>query len=376
MDPQGPDDDLVESLSHLKSLIDRMDFSAWVTDAAGVPTWFSRRFLDFTGKTTEQLIREGGESTLHPEHLDRIMAGTRIAFRAGETWEDTHPVRAADGSYRWFLSRAIPIRDESGAIRYWFGTDTDVTRLKELEDALEARDRRKGMLLATVGHELRNPLSAIRMAVDMLEIAGFRPESPLPVGILKRQVAVLTGMLDEILDLSRITRGTMSFAMRSVRLAEVLALSVESILPQVAEKGHRLEQRIEPDLPDVEGDPIRLQRIFSNLLSNATRYTPDGGLIRLSARKCRGGIEVTVGDNGIGIPTEELLNIFDPYARSQAGRKRDSGGLGIGLTIARDLVQRHGGTIQARSDGPGKGSEFVVWLPVGGVPMPGQAARD
>ena len=247
------------------------------------------------------------------------------------------------------------------------GIDAGPGRVVGTESQAESGDRRRGMILATVGHELRNPLAAIRMAVEVLELsAGGEGPAP-PIAIIKRQVAALMGMLDDILDLSRIARGTISVESREVGLADVLAQSVESVQALIDGKGHRLDVRLGRDLPTIQGDPLRLQRVFMNVLSNAARYTPDGGHIELTAGRAGDAVEVSVRDDGIGIPAENLATIFDADARPEVGRERHPGGLGIGLTIARELVQRHGGSIRARSDGPGLGSEFIIHLPCRGA---------
>ncbi len=354
---------LRDSEEHFRELVDHMGQTTWMADGHGVLYWCSRSFLDFVGMTAEEVKSGGCDPLIHPEDLAGVIEKRSHSLLSGEVYENTIRVRGTGGVYRWFYSKAIPVRDGDGNIRYWVGTDTDVTHHKNLEQEIRASDRKKGMVLATVGHELRNPLSAVRLGVDMLEAAGLAGDSTYALDMIRRNVVAMVAMLDDILEFSRISRGMVAVSKQAVDIREILKQAVEVVSQALADRRHHLSMGINIEVGPIQGDPIRLVRVFANLLTNAARYTPDGGLIRVSAWAAEGGICVKVKDNGMGIAGDDLDSIFDPYRRSDRSKHAAADGLGIGLSICRELVHLHGGRIEARSDGLGLGSEFEVWLP-------------
>jgi CheY-like chemotaxis protein len=248
------------------------------------------------------------------------------------------------------------------------GVAADVTERKRAEEALREADRRKDEFIAMLSHELRNPLAPLRSAFDLMRLqAPAGADAPVRA-MMERQVAHLTRLVDDLLEASRISRGLLELKRAPLELAEVLRAAVESAEPLIREAGHRLELELPPEPLPIEADAVRLAQAFANLLNNAARYTPRGGRIWLKARRADGKALVSVRDDGAGFAPAAQVRLFEMFWRG-AG----SSGLGIGLALTRKLVEMHGGTIEARSDGEGRGAEFEVTLPLDLAPA--RAAR-
>jgi signal transduction histidine kinase len=230
-------------------------------------------------------------------------------------------------------------------------------------ERLQEAARRKDEFLAMLSHELRNPLAPIRNAVTLLVEDNDPGVQRRAREILDRQVSHMTRLVDDLLDIARISRGKVDLQQRPVPLREVVAAALEASRPLIEAGGHRLA--VEPGEPvTVFADPMRLAQVISNLLNNAAKYTPRGGRIELAVRRENGSALVSVRDNGVGIAPHELPRLFEMFAQGDATRRRAPGGLGVGLALARELAQAHGGALEARSDGPGRGAEFTVRIPV------------
>jgi two-component system CheB/CheR fusion protein len=266
---------------------------------------------------------------------------------------------------RWHLSRAVPVRDESGQVVRWFGTNTDITDLIEMEAALKEADRRKDEFLALLAHELRNPLAPVRNAVQIMKLLGpVAPPLQQAREMIDRQVEHLTRLVDDLLDVSRITRGKITLRKEPAELSAILTRAVETSRPLIEANRHTLTVSIPPDSIRVIADPTRLEQVFANLLNNAAKYTERGGSVALIVERHGDVVAVRVRDTGFGIPAEVLPHVFDLFMQADRTLDRAQGGLGIGLTLVKALVEMHGGTVTAHSAGLGKGSEFVVQLPV------------
>ena len=234
------------------------------------------------------------------------------------------------------------------------------SRVKRLKEA----DRRKDEFLATLAHELRNPLAPIRTGIHILRMTGADSKARPVLPMMERQLQHLTRLLDDLLDVSRITRGKISLRVERIDLRHVVQAAVETSRPAIEEMHHELKASLPGEPLWADGDSVRLAQVLSNLLSNAARYTPEGGRIALNAERRGDEIEVSVTDNGYGIPRERLESVFDMFTQLESPHAH-SGGLGIGLSLAKGLVTLHRGTIEARSEGPGCGSEFRIRLPGG-----------
>ena len=259
-----------------------------------------------------------------------------------------------DGEVRWVklsVARGVAVIE-------------DVTERHNAEEELREADRRKDEFLATLAHELRNPLAPIRNSLHIVRMAGAQnPTVERVAGMIERQVGSMVRIVDDLMEISRVSRGKIELRKESVELAAVLRNAVDTSMPLI-EAGRHVFGLDMPDEPLLlQGDPVRLSQVFSNLLNNAAKYTPPGGRIQLRVGVEQGNAVICVEDNGDGIPPEMLKRVFNMFTQL-GGRERSQGGLGIGLTLARALVEMHGGAIEAASDGPGKGCRFTVRLPL------------
>lgn len=234
---------------------------------------------------------------------------------------------------------------------------------QKLEEEAKAVNRRQEEFLAMLAHELRNPLAPIMNAVELLSALDGRPIPSGLLDIMRRQGRHLVRLVDDLLDVSRITQGKVTLQQHPVRIAEVLQQAVDTCRQQIDKRRQRLDLDLSAASVSVRGDPVRLLQVFSNLLQNAIKYTPEGGEIVVAVRVVRGTVEVTIRDNGMGISPEMLPHIFDLFTQDERTLGREAGGLGIGLTVVRRMVEAHGGTVEAESAGVGLGSVFTVVLP-------------
>src|SRR5262249_11910871 len=276
---------LRESEDRFRTLADNMAQLAWMADESGWIFWYNRRWFNYTGTTLEEMQGGGWQKVHHPDHLNRVVEKFRRSIATGEVWEDTFPLRGKDGHFRWFLSRAIPIRDKAGRVLRWFGTNTDVTEQREAEESLKEADRRKDEFLAMLAHELRNPLAPIRNAVQVMGAVGPQQQDlHWARAVVDRQVQHLGRLVDDLLDVSRISRGKIKLQKEPVELSEVVARAVETTLPFIENKRHELSVVMPTDPVRLEGDPVRLAQVLGNLLNNAAKYTDEGGRIELLGR--------------------------------------------------------------------------------------------
>ncbi|MGD0045081.1 MAG: hybrid sensor histidine kinase/response regulator, partial [Isosphaeraceae bacterium] len=264
--------------------------------------------------------------------------------------------------YHWFKTRGTPIRDDQDNIVKWFGTCTDIEDQKQAQEALRDADRKKDEFLAMLAHELRNPLASIGNAAHILGSRDAQAHFPWVKDVISRQVKQLGRLIDDLLDVSRITRGKIELRRENLDVSSVLNQAIESVRPLIEQRNHELIVSLRPGLR-LDADPTRLQQILVNLLTNAAKYTESGGTIWLTAGHEGNDIVIKVRDTGIGIPPEKLPQMFELFAQGDRSLARSEGGLGIGLTLVRSLAEMHGGSVTATSEGPGKGSEFMVRLP-------------
>lgn len=277
-------------------------------------------------------------------------------------------------SGRWYRIIATPLED---AAAVWFA---DISERKRQEQALQDADRRKDEFLATLAHELRNPLAPIRQAALIARSAQASDAQRLWAhSVIERQVQHMSLLLDDLLDVSRITRGTLSLRKQMVSLRTIVNSAVETARPLIDSRNHVLEVDVPAGL-QLEADPLRLSQILANLLTNAAKYTPHGGRICLRAQVEQGAAVVRVEDTGIGLAKEDMQRIFEMFSQAESSSESMQGGLGIGLALSKGLVELHGGSIEAHSEGPGKGSQFTVRVPLGeaatATPPPRLQDRD
>ena len=238
---------------------------------------------------------------------------------------------------------------------------------KRIEEALKQADSRKNEFLAMLAHELRNPLAALECGLSLLKSAGPESDRNWAMTMAEHQVRLLARMVDDLLDISRITHGTFQLRRERVRPAELVERAVATVRHLAESHGHRLQVVVPPSLPQLEADPSRLEQVVFNLLTNALKFTPQGGRVELSVGAVEGQLVLTVRDTGCGIAPDFLPHVFEPFVQAESTLARERGGLGIGLTFVKAIVELHGGSVEARSEGLHLGSEFVVRLPTAGA---------
>jgi PAS domain S-box-containing protein len=368
-DRKRAEDALREQEERFRTLADNIAQLAWMADREGRIIWCNRRWLDYTGLDAAAMAGDGWQQAHHPDHLERVEAKIRRCFEDEEPWEDTFPLRGKDGRYRWFLSRALPIHDEAGELVRWIGTNTDVTEQREYAERLREAERQTSEFLAMLGHELRNPLAAVRSAAELVSLA--EPEDPRLQRawvVLERQSTHMTRLIDSLLEVSRIARGKITLDRRTVDLRRVLEGVLQDRSAQLAGSGLELEKSLPRAPVWVSGDDVRLAQIFDNLLGNAIKFTPPPGRVSIALGTEHGHAVAHVRDTGAGIRPEMLGSIFEPFQQDTQDISRSAGGLGLGLALVKGLVELHDGSVEAHSSGPGSGAELTVRLPLSAAP--------
>lgn len=355
--------ELRASEAHFRHLADSMPQIVWVADPDGRIVYLNRHWSEVTGRTVEDGLGECWCQSVHPDDLPGFRAAWEASLRGETPLVAEYRLRARDGQYRWQVTRGVPVRDGSGRLVRWYGSSTDIDEPKRLAEALSDADRKKDQFLATLAHELRNPLAPIRNAVQLLRLeCPPNPDLQAARDMIDRQVRQMVLLIDDLLDVSRITLGKLQLRRARVDLASVVADALEVARPLAERAGHELSCRLPAEPVSLLADPARLAQVFGNLLTNACKYTDRGGRISLTASREGGEVVVTVSDNGIGIAAEHLPRVFEMFSQAAPALERSQGGLGIGLALVRGMVEMHGGTVTAHSGGPGQGSQFVVRL--------------
>jgi two-component system CheB/CheR fusion protein len=314
-----------------------------------------------------------------PDQRERVQASADQALRAATDYKEQYEVRWPDGSFHWVLAYGRPLADESGMNTLMVGVSLDVTESVHFRETLELADRRKDEFLATLAHELRNPLAPIRQAVKVARSdAASAAQRTWGLNVIDRQASHMAVLLDDLLDISRISRGQLTLQKDWIDIGSVVDAAMETAQPTIDAKGQRVRLDLPAESITVFLDPVRTAQMLSNLLINAAKYSGSGAEIVLSVELTSDCLRFRVRDKGIGITSEMLGRIFEMFTQVENDRARSGGGLGIGLALVRGLAELHGGNITASSDGLGKGSEFLISLPrdgSSGIPaIPSQVA--
>jgi PAS domain S-box-containing protein len=347
-----------------RAIGESINYGVWVCDAQGRNIYTSDSLLRLVGQTQEQASNYGWGNILHPDDVEETMAAWMECARTGSTWYREHRMLGIDGRYHSILAQGLPIRDEHGNVQRWAGINLDISRLKSTERALLEADRRKDEFLATLAHELRNPLAPIRNAVRILDSdAADERQRKWGREVIARQVYRMSLLLDDLLDVSRITRGQLELKKDYVDLKSVIGIAVETARPLIDAKQHKLSVVLPAENIKLEADPLRLSQVIGNLLTNAAKYTDPEGSIALTARLENTELVIVIRDDGIGLPEEVIPGLFTMFSQVNSAIDRAEGGLGIGLALVKGLVALHGGRVEVRSEGLGRGSEFIVHLP-------------
>jgi PAS domain S-box-containing protein len=335
----------------------------YTATAEGACDYLSEQWTRFTGQPASEALGSGWLQAVHPE--DRLRAETAWgqAVREESRFAIEFRICRQDGRHEWFQSQASMIHAAGNAPGRWIGGLHNVHELKQAQEALRDADRQKDDFLATLAHELRNPLAPLRTGLELLKKADSATDQRRVREIMDRQLNHMVRLVDELLDIARISQGKIVLQRDTLRLQTVLDHAVEAARPLLDAHSHTLEWEGVDPAWQVHGDITRLVQVVGNLLNNAAKYTSPGGRIALRADLEQDGLSISVEDNGIGIPKELLQRVFDRFVQVEHHAERAEGGLGIGLSVVKSLVEMHGGHVGAESDGPGNGSRFKVWLP-------------
>jgi two-component system CheB/CheR fusion protein len=354
-----------ESEARFKLLADSAPVLIRVDSVNGKTEFVNHVCIEFTGRPQESLLGDGWTPLLHPNDQATYVSAFRDAFKRRERFETDFRLRRADGEYRWMKSVSVPRYDDTGTFLGYIGCCFDIHDRKLTEQALAEADRRKDEFLAMLAHELRNPLAPISNAARLIQLIGTaEPRVQWARDVIDRQVGHLARLIEDLLDVSRITGGRLELHKDVVQLKNVVEQGAEASRPLIEARRQKFEVELPPEPLYVDGDLVRLAQVITNLLNNAAKFTNEGGEIRLKVERDNGAAVIRVTDNGIGIGPDLLPHVFDLFVQGDSSLARSRGGLGIGLTLVRRLVEMHGGKAEARSAGLNQGSEFIVRLPL------------
>lgn len=370
---------LRESEARFRNMADHAPVMMWVTDAAGHCTYLNRGWYEFTGQRQEQALGFGWLDATHPDdraEAERVFLeanAARLPFRI------EYRLRRADGAYRWAIDAAAPRFTQQGEYLGYVGSVIDITERKEAEELLQElnaqlarrvseageQDRRKNEFLATLAHELRNPLAPLRSGVELMKRMGAAQPQRTPeiLAMMERQLSHMVRLIDDLMDIARVSRGKVELRRERVALASVIQSAVEASRPLMDRSGHTLTVDAPRQPVWLHGDPTRLSQVLGNVLNNAAKYTPAGGRVALRASLVGATVVLEVTDNGVGIPPELASQVFELFVQGPQTVASAQGGLGIGLSLVRKLVEMHGGLVELQSAGAGQGTTVRITLP-------------
>jgi PAS domain S-box-containing protein len=371
---------LRESEERFRTLANNISQFAWMADVHGWIFWYNQRWFDYTGTTLEEMQGWGWQKVHHPDHVERVVEKISHCFKTGEVWEDTFPLRSRDGSYRWFLSRALPIRDTEGRIIRWFGTNTDVTEQRETEEALRENEEKLrhqaqeleqqlimsgrlvslGEVTASMAHEFNNPLGIIMGFVeDMLGSTDPADPNYRALQIVEEESKRCRQLVRDLMEYAR--PKTAEFCPTSI--SDMVVKTLQLVENRLYKEKVVVEKNLNPELPRIHADSQQLEQVLVNLYLNAIDAMPEGGTLIVEAKIAQSDgapamAMITVGDTGFGIAETDLPKIFQPFFTAKKRR-----GMGLGLPICQRIIRNHGGTIEVESEA-GKGTTFKIYLPL------------
>jgi PAS domain S-box-containing protein len=366
--------------AYFRALTDAAPVMLWRTDETGACTYLSERWYDYTGRTPEQDLGAGWLDNIHPDDLPGVRASLHAAMAARSALSIDYRLRRRDGAWRWVIDAGRPHTDEAGRPDGFVGTVIDIHERTVLQESFERlarelleKNRLQSEFLITLAHELRNPLAPIRTGLELMRLRPAAANTGTIHAMMQRQVNHMAHLVDDLLDVTRLTEGKVTLQKGPVLLAGVVNDALEMSMPLVTAGAHQLTVALLDAPLTLDADRHRIAQVLSNLVNNAAKYTPKGGRIAVRAQlenrhrdgAAQGGVAIEVADNGIGIAPDVLATVFDLYTQARDGAAMAQGGLGVGLHLVQRLVQLHGGEVDARSAGAGQGSAFTVWLPLG-----------
>lgn len=351
----------------------------WTADAEGHLNDTNQRWVDYTGLTLEQAQAEGWLQTIHPADAPFVLQAWTTAQQQKSLYQTECRLRSTSGEYRWFLIKAMPVKDDQGTVLKWYGTSTDIDdqkqlalerlRALELEHAArteaEKANRIKDELLMLLSHELRTPLNPILGWCRLLQTREFSPEkTAAAIATIERNAQRQRQLVEDLLDVAKLLQGGIQLKSDWVNLAHPIEAAIARVQNTAAAKGIALKTEIAPNVTPLWGDSKRLQQIVWNLLTNALKFTPAGGTVTVCLCQTETAVQFQIQDSGTGIDHAFLPHVFELFRQSNSSTSRYYGGLGLGLTIARHLVELHGGTIVAESKGCNQGATFAINFPL------------
>lgn len=363
---------LRDSDARLVAALNAAKMATWEWDLQTDQMIVSDSAKEVYGLLPGDMLQTGaqGYELVHPEDIAKYREMVETAIASKGSWHaEFRIIRARDGAVAWLEERGMTTCNASTGKVGTTGLVWDVTASKRAEEALRIADRRKDEFLATLAHELRNPLAPIRSAAHLLGDQRLTPELLHHCrDIIDRQAGQMTRLLEDLLDVSRITNGRLELRKTRVTLREVIDSAVETAWPMIDIKGHALQIALPDSETVIDADPLRIAQVFTNLLTNAAKYTDRNGCIKLEAQTTGDELNVIISDNGIGVTVSDIPHLFEMFSQVGSAMDRSEGGLGIGLALSKGLLDLHGGKVVAHSQGLGKGMTFVVTLPLAGMP--------
>ena len=355
---------LRDSEQRFATLAEGSPMLLWVTGPQGAE-FVNHAYLDFVGAESDRDVRGYEWSRyVHPDDREEHLNTYRRAFAEQTRFTAEFRFRRRDGEYRWMRSEATPRFGDAGEFQGHVGATVDITERRNAEDALRVADRQKDEFLAMLAHELRNPLAPIRNASEVLALRySGDPQAAQPIAMLRRQSEHLARLLDDLLDVTRIAQGQVSLKEQPLEIGAVVGQAIETVGP-LAQRKSQLLRLERDDVPlYVSGDRTRLVQSVTNVLQNSVKFTPNGGEIVVSVRDAGPDLEVVVRDNGAGISADLVPRVFELFVQSERTPDRTQGGLGIGLSVVKRLVEMHGGAVSVASPGVGRGTTVTIRLP-------------
>jgi PAS domain S-box-containing protein len=365
--------------ARFRLMADSISQLAWMANPDGWIFWYNKRWYEYTGTTPEEMEGWGWQSVHDPEELPKVIERWQNSIDRGELFEMEFPLKRFDNEFRWFLTRAQPMKDLQGRVVFWFGTNTDIseqrqlaeerTKLLEAERAARFEAERvariKDEFLAVISHELRTPLNAIVGWSSML-LSNKLDEANRQKAISKidRNAKLQSQLIDDLLDVSQILRGKLNLKIAEVDLENTVTAAIETVRLAAEAKSIDLQTIFLSDDLTIKGDATRLQQVVWNLLTNAIKFTPHDGRITVRLQKVDRKLELVVNDTGKGINPEFISHVFEYFRQEDSSITRKFGGLGLGLAIVKHIVELHGGTIRVESEGEGTGATFTVEFPL------------
>jgi PAS domain S-box-containing protein len=373
-----------------RMLADSAPVMIWISDLTKKCSWFNKPWLEFTGNTLETEVGSGWGLGVHPDDTERCLAIYSSNFERQRPFTMEYRLRRHDGQYRWVLDNGRPLYAEDETFIGFIGSCIDIhdrkiaegqreellLREQQAKEAAESANRLKDEFLANVSHELRTPLNAILGWATLLRMPS-RGGEELDMGleVIERNARIQARIIDDLLDVARIISGKLRLDVQLVSLPEVIEAAIAAIAPAAEAKQIRVQKVLDPGAGPVSGDPARLQQIIWNLLSNAVKFTPKEGKVQVRLERVNSHVEISVTDTGEGIDPGFLPFVFDRFRQKDSSSTRRHGGLGLGLSIVRQLVELHGGTARVKSPGKEQGATFVILLPLPVLHSPAMAAQ-